>query len=56
MIILARKLSYDIRFPEVVGKVVRALPFEKDLAKKVNPNASLFIKGFGLDWTHKELY
>jgi hypothetical protein len=53
---LARKLCQDIRFPEIRGKICRALPYEKDLHLKVNPNACVFIKGLDLKWTHKDLY
>ena len=52
----ARKLCQEIRFPEIRGKICRALPYEKDLQLRVSPNAALFVKGLDPQWTHKEFY
>ena len=47
----------DIRYPEIRGKVCRALPYERELIpKKFESKSSLFVKGFNKDWTHKDLY
>jgi RNA recognition motif-containing protein len=53
----ARKLTKEIRFPQIKGKTCRVLPFEKDLKiKKFDTKSSLFIKNLSKDWTHKDLY
>jgi len=52
---LARKLLKDIRFPEVCGKVCRALPYDRD-SKKYDSKGSIFVKGLNREWTHKDLY
>ena len=44
---LARKMMNEVRYPEIKGKVCRALPYEKEGAHRVDTNAGLFIKGFG---------
>lgn len=54
--LIARKLVQDVRYPEIKGKVCRALPYEKDVIKRVDSNAGLFIKGFGKLWTHKDIF
>jgi RNA recognition motif-containing protein len=54
---VAKKLSQDIRYPEIRGKVCRALPYDKDSAgMKLDPGSSLFVKDIPHDWTHKDLY
>ncbi len=55
MVIIARKLLKEIRFPEINGKVCRALPYDRE-NRKFDNKASLFVKGLGKEWTHKELY
>jgi RNA recognition motif-containing protein len=52
---LARKLVKEIRYPEIAGKVCRALPYERDI-KKYDSKACLFIKGLEKSWTHKDFY
>lgn len=52
---VARKLIKEIRFPELSGKVCRALPYERD-GRKFQSKASLFVKGLNKDWSHKDLY
>ena len=54
--LLARRLSVDVRFPEIKGKVCRALPYEKQAIKRVESNSGVFVKGFESKWSHKELY
>lgn len=49
-------MSQEIRFPEIKGRVCRALPYEKDQKVKYDSNACIFVKGFGHHWTHKDLY
>jgi len=54
----ARKLIKEIRFPQIQGKVCRALPYDREL-KSIDNNtskASLFIKGLRKDWSHKDLF
>lgn len=51
--VVAHKLVKDIRFPEIGGKVCRALPYEKEL---LDSKASLFVKGLSKQWSHKDLY
>lgn len=53
---LARKLSKEIRFPEIKGKVCRALPYEKEFSKNIDSDSSIFVKGFDKSWTHKTLF
>jgi hypothetical protein len=52
---IARKLVKEIRFPEINGKVCRALPYDRE-ARKFESGGSLFVKGLGKGWTHRELY
>jgi RNA recognition motif-containing protein len=51
----ARKLTDEIRYPLLNGKICRALPFDKDLLRS-GSNCNIFVKGFGKNWTHKELH
>jgi hypothetical protein len=52
--LLARKLIKEIRFPEINGKVCRALPYDRDTRNKLDMmKGSLFVKGLGKGWTHK---
>jgi hypothetical protein len=56
-LMIARKLIKEIRFPEINGKVCRALPYDRDNRSKLDSmRGSLFVKGLGKGWTHKELY
>jgi polyadenylate-binding protein len=43
-----------VKYPEIGGKICRALPYEKDSQSR-STNGCLFVKGFGKDWTHKQL-
>jgi hypothetical protein len=52
---VARKLVKEIRFPEINGKVCRALPYDRE-ARKFESGGSLFVKGLGKGWTHRELF
>ena len=45
-----------MRYPEIMGKICRALPYEKDSTRRVDSNAGIFVKGFGKSWSHKELF
>lgn len=54
-IIQARRLL-DIKFPELHGKVCRALPYDKDLLRNCATGSNIFVKGFSSYWTHKDLY
>ena len=45
----------DIKFPEINGKMCRALPYDREI-RKYDSKASLFVKGINKSWTHKELY
>lgn len=51
----ARKLVKEIRFPEIGGRVCRALPYERD-ARKYDGKAAIFVKGIEKGWTHKDLF
>jgi RNA recognition motif. (a.k.a. RRM, RBD, or RNP domain) len=56
---LARKLLKEVRFPEIGGKVCRALPYEKtsdSLKQIIDSKSSLFVKGLSKTWTHKDLF
>lgn len=55
-IIQARRLSEEVRFHKISGQVCRILPFDKELFKKAEPGANLFVKGLNPSWTHKDLY
>jgi len=55
-IIQARKLLQEIKFPEMHGKVCRALPYDKELLRNCTPKSNLFVKGFGAHWSHRDLY
>jgi RNA recognition motif-containing protein len=46
----------DIKFPELHGKVCRALPYDKELLRSQEPKSNVFVKGFGNNWTHKDLH
>lgn len=46
----------EIRFPEIGGKLCRALPYEKGELRKFDSKASVFVKGFEKNWTHKDLF
>lgn len=52
----ARKLLEEVKFPELHGKTCRALPYDKDLLRSVQAEGNIFVKGFGDQWTHKELH
>lgn len=52
----ARRLLQDIKFPELQGKVCRALPYDKELLRNCSPKSNIFVIGFGENWTHKDLY
>ena len=54
--VIAHKLSEEIRFPVLRGQVCRALPYERDLSRKLDLETSLFIKGFDKKWTHIDLF
>jgi len=55
-IMQARKLVTELKFPELHGKVCRALPYDKDLLRNCAPKSNIFVKGFGSHWSHKDLY
>ena len=55
-IIQARRLLNDIKFPELHGKVCRALPYDKELLRSCEPKSNVFVKGFGVRWSHKDLH
>lgn len=55
-ILNARKLVEEIKFPTLHGKVCRALPYDKDLLRGFQVEGNIFVKGFGLNWTHKQLH
>lgn len=55
-IMQARKLVNEIKYPELHGKVCRALPYDKDLLRNCVPKANVFVKGFGSEWSHKDLH
>lgn len=52
----ARKLLEEVKFPQLRGKTCRALPYDKDLLRSMQAEGNIFVKGFGAEWTHKELY
>jgi len=55
-IIQARRLLNDIKFPELHGKVCRALPYDKELLRSCEPTSNVFVKGFSVHWSHKDLH
>lgn len=56
-IIQARKLTHDIKFPELLGHTCRALPYDKELIRaNCPPGSNIFVKGLPSEWTHKELH
>ena len=55
-ILHAEKLIKQIRFPELHGKVCRALPYDKDLLRSHHSEGNIFVKGFGSHWTHRDLH
>ena len=55
-ILNAKKLYDTVKFPELHGKVCRALPYDKDFLRGFQVEGNIFVKGFGGFWTHKELY
>jgi RNA recognition motif-containing protein len=55
-IIQARHLLNDIKFPELIGKTCRALPYDKDLLRNCSSGSNIFVKGIPPSWTHKELH
>jgi RNA recognition motif. (a.k.a. RRM, RBD, or RNP domain) len=55
-IIQARRLLNDIKFPELHGKVCRALPYDKELLRSCEPKSNVFVKGFSVHWSHKDLH
>jgi len=52
----ARKLTEEIKYPEIHGKICRALPFDKEMHRGGQQNCNIFVKGFGKHWTHKDLH
>ncbi len=52
----ASKLVTELKFPELHGKVCRALPYDKDLLRNCAPKSNIFVKGFGSHWSHKDLH
>lgn len=55
-IMQARRLMNEIKFPELHGKVCRALPYDKDLLRNCAPKSNIFVKGFGNHWKHSDLH
>ena len=55
-ILASKKVTEDIKFPELNGKVCRALPYDRDIFRSSELDTNLFVKGIPKSWTHKELY
>lgn len=55
-IMQARKLLTEIKYPELHGKICRALPYDKELLRGCVPKSNVFVKGFTSHWSHKDLH
>jgi hypothetical protein len=60
---IAKKILDECKFPEIKGKICRALPYSIKFAKThtkdevVDKSCSIFVKGFKMaKWTHSDLY